>query len=107
VNESWGRVAAQSHFSWPRAVRWLAQGRPFSHIALFAIQACYHYDTVPLPKHRPVLEEAAPVEEMRQRLEAYYAVDHVPRVRNLVQNIGGLMTGASNHLPNENDHIPD
>lgn len=91
-HEDWGRVAAQSHFSWPRAVKWLEQGRPLSHIALFAIYACYRYDTAPLKTQQPILEEAASVDEMLQRLTNYYETDSVPRVQNLVRGISKAMS---------------
>jgi hypothetical protein len=93
-HESWGRVAAQSHFSWPRAIVWLEQGRPLSHIALFAIRACFYYDTIPLRKVQPQLEEPETVETMIKRLEEYYQIDPVPRVRNLILSIKEMMTDA-------------
>ncbi len=46
LHDNWGIVAALSHFSWERAVRWLAKGRPLSLRAMQAIISCYHYDTV-------------------------------------------------------------
>jgi hypothetical protein len=87
THQNWGRVAAQSHFSWSRAVAWLDRGRPLSHIALFAIHSCFCYDTLALREKRPKLEEAIPVGAMLQRLEAYYEIDPVPRVRNLALSI--------------------
>jgi hypothetical protein len=83
----WGRVAALSQFSWPKAARWLDQGYPLSHVALAALQACYWYDTIFLQRHRPILLDAAPIEEMTARLDSYYHSDPVPRVRRWLENI--------------------
>ncbi len=59
----------------------------------YAIQSCFHYDTVQLQKDRPKLEEPATAEAMLNRLNAYYVADHVPRVRILVQKIREKMLG--------------
>ena len=94
-SEGWGRIAALSHFSWPRAVAWLEQGRPLSHVALFAIRACFHYDTPQLQELQPALEEPAPAEVMLQRLDAYYETDPVTRVRHLVSSVREGILGST------------
>lgn len=38
LTSDWGRLAATSHFSWGRALRWLDQGRPLSQAALDALK---------------------------------------------------------------------
>jgi hypothetical protein len=67
------------------------QDRPLSHVALSALQACHRYDTAQLKKRRPVLEGAAPVEEMSAVLDAYLQRDPVPNVRRRVHLLQELL----------------
>jgi len=90
VHDAWGRVAAQSHFSWSRAESWLARGRPLSLRALYAIISCYHYDTIPLKEVQPKLEEQALLPEMVAVLDDYLQEDPVPNVRRRVEVIKGF-----------------
>lgn len=80
--DSWGRLAAASHFSWPTAQAWLNLGRPLSLVALPALYACSHYDTPLLRHFAPVLEESASVPQMLAALEAYVERDNVRNTRN-------------------------
>jgi hypothetical protein len=83
----WGRLAAVSRFSWPKAVAWLEQGPPLSREALAAIEACYRYDTIDLKRWRPMLEQPASAEEMSAVLDAYLLKDDTPRVRQRVERV--------------------
>ena len=85
--DAWGRIAALSHFTWNRARSWLEMGRPLSHVALAAIQACQYHDTMITKKVAPVLEEPATVEEMVTTLNNYYTRDPVANVRKRVASI--------------------
>jgi hypothetical protein len=86
--DTWGRLAALSRLSWPKAKQWLARGRPLSHVALAALQTYQRPDATRLTKwYKPVLENPASVEEMNAVLEAYLERDSVPNVRNRVRSI--------------------
>ncbi len=86
--DAWGRLAAASAFSWPKAESWLQAGRPLSLIAIDALLAITTPQTPFLREHRPVL--GSPASEFRTRtiLEAVAAADPVPRVK---QRIGALL----------------
>jgi hypothetical protein len=90
--ESWGRLAAASRFSWPRARGWLDRGRPLSLVALAALEACFRHDTPFLKHSAPTLEDPAPVEEMVAALDAYLVRDSVPNTRNRVQALRARWT---------------
>ena len=87
LDDAWGEVAALSHFSWARAERWLAKGRPLSIRALHALAACYYYDTPALTKDHPTLEEPASVSDMSAVLDDYLRRDDTPDVRRRVNAI--------------------
>jgi hypothetical protein len=87
--DSWGRTAAVSKFSWPRAGSWLDRGRPLSLVALDALNACWHYDSPYLQQVRPKLLSPAPVSIMTESLERYAVLDPVPRVQRAVEAIIG------------------
>ena len=40
ISSNWGHVAASSYFTWERAEKWLACGRPLSLIALDSLLFC-------------------------------------------------------------------
>ena len=86
--EAWGRLAAASAFSWPKAEEWFQAGRPLSLIAIDALLAITNPQTLFLREHRPVL--GSPASEFRTRtvLEEVAATDPVPRVK---QRIGVLL----------------
>jgi hypothetical protein len=83
----WGHLAALSHISWSWILRWLEQGRPMSLVALDALINCCRHNTPMLKLFAPRLQDPAPFMEMQQRLEAYAAVDRVPRVEQAVRSI--------------------
>jgi len=83
----WGHLAALSHISWSWILRWLEQGRPMSLVALDALINCCRHNTPMLKLFAPRLQDPAPFMEMKQRLEAYAAVDRVPRVEQAVRSI--------------------
>jgi hypothetical protein len=87
--ENWGRLAAVSDLKWERVDRWLASGRPLSLVALDALIACWHYNTVILRRFAPKLLEPAPVDEMTAALNAYLDRDSAPRVRKAIAAIVG------------------
>lgn len=87
LDDAWGTVAALSHFTWRRAEKWMAKGRPLSLRALQAITSCCLYDTVLLKKARPKLEEQAPINDMIDVLDDYLGQDPVPNVRRRVEAI--------------------
>jgi len=86
--EAWGRLAAASAFSWPKAEEWLQAGRPLSLIAIDALLAITNPQTLFLREHRPVLGSPASDLHTRTVLEAVAATDPVPRVK---QRIGALL----------------
>lgn len=86
--EAWGRLAAASTFSWPKAEEWLQAGRPMSLIAIDALLAITNPQTPLLREQRPVLGSPASELRIRTILEAVAATDPVPRV---TQRIGALL----------------
>jgi len=89
VTESWGRLASVSSWSWNIAEKWLDLGRPLSLVALDALR-----DTIPWAnisyfqkKWKPGLICTVPVVQIEQKLLAYKAKDHVPRVIQRVDYI--------------------
>ena len=87
--EDWGRLAAVSNLKWERVAKWLASGRPLSLVALDALKACGHYNTLILKRFKPKLLEPAPVHEMNAVLDGYLDRDSAPRVRSAVIAIRG------------------
>lgn len=87
ITDMWGRLAAQSHFSWARATKWLDSGRPLSLVALDALHACGHNDTPLLRKFAPKLLEPDTKELVTATLEQYAALDPAPRVKQRVAAI--------------------
>jgi len=82
--EDWGRLAVLSNLDWSRVKSWLAKGRPLSLVALDALNACWHYDTVLLERFQPKLAGAWTEIEVRRRIEEYARQDPVPRVQRAV-----------------------
>jgi len=87
--EAWGRLAAASAFSWPKAKQWLSSGRPLNLIAIDALLAIANPQTPLLRKVRPSLGMPASESDIRQVLEATAVADPVPRVQ---QRIGALLS---------------
>ena len=93
VSDNWGGLAAASQFSWQRAEKWLAMGRPLSLIALDAVMFC----TTPkgqrqnqsfwLQQHPPSLANSPESEVIIRTLKNYLAIDSVPRTRDTVKKI--------------------
>ncbi len=84
----WGGVAAVCGFSWDRALRWLQQGRPLSHLALDALRALI------LPLGDPDEEDygirlLSPPDRrtLGRVLKAHARRDAVPRVQKQVDFI--------------------
>jgi hypothetical protein len=92
VSDRWGKLAALSHISWPRAARWLDQGRPLSLVALDALKAVQWNDTDLHLEPAPQLVDPAPAKVMISRLREYAAWDAVPRVERDVQAIIDTLT---------------
>lgn len=82
--DAWGRLAAASAFSWPKAESWLQAGRPMSLIAIDALLAITNPQTPFLRKHRPVLGSPASEFRIRTVLEAVATADPVPRVKQRI-----------------------
>jgi hypothetical protein len=87
ILSEWGQTAALSQIAWPWVVRWLDQGRPMSLVALDALMNCCRYTTRMLEQFAPHLQEPASFLTMKRQLEAYAAIDPVPRVEQSVQTI--------------------
>ena len=79
ITETWGRLAALSQFSWPRAKAWLRGGRPLSLVALDALNSCWNFNTIQLRKERPKLLLPATRDEMVQEIQNYALQDSKPR----------------------------
>ncbi|WP_431258315.1 hypothetical protein ACQ86G_27970 [Roseateles chitinivorans] len=90
--EAWGRLAAASAFSWPKAEEWLHAGRPLSLIAIDALLAIAEPQTPFLRDQRPSLGAPASAFDARKVLEAVAVADPVPRVK---QRIGALLVRLS------------
>jgi hypothetical protein len=93
VTGHWGQLAALSNLTWNKAEGWLARGRPFSLIALDALDQFMH-----LPRHAPLVRKLKPAlrgvgdrETVLRALETQKSKDPSPRcVRKcdfLVENI--------------------
>lgn len=83
--EAWGRLAAASSFSWPKAEEWLLAGRPLSLIAIDALLAIAEPQTPFLRDHRPRLSAPAGELDIRKVLEVVAVADPVPRVEQRVK----------------------
>jgi hypothetical protein len=81
LTEDWGRLAAVSNLDWSRVKSWLGKGRPLSLVALDALNACWHYNTVLLKRCRPKLAGGWAESEFVSVLEEYVSRDPVPRVQ--------------------------
>ena len=86
ITEDWGRAAALAGISWPRISKWLAQGRPLSLVALDALNACWHYNTVALKEAKPKLHGPVNRDEMISSLRNYINTDNKPRAMRAGQN---------------------
>lgn len=81
LTEDWGRLAAVSRLDWARVKCWLEKSRPLSLVALDALNACWHYNTLLLRRLRPRLGGVWSEEELKSVVEAYMSRDRVPRVQ--------------------------
>jgi len=59
ITEAWGYLAAASQMDWPRAERWLAQGRPLSLVAIDALAAIVRPQSPFLRAYQPRLHQQA------------------------------------------------
>ncbi len=81
----WGRVAAACRFSWGRALRWLDQGRPLSHIALDALSTLiFPMGDPDDDSHGIRLLDPPSRRTLSRVLKAHALRDPVPRVENTV-----------------------
>lgn len=92
VSDSWGNLTAASKLDWPRAKKWLEDGRPISLIALDALIYC----TTTGPRlnqilwfreHPPKLISPDKLEVIAQTINDYVKKDSVPRVKNSANKI--------------------
>jgi hypothetical protein len=83
--EQLSRLAASSNLSWKRACEWLERGRPLSLIAVFALRACWNYNTPLLRTLRPKLLEPESTEVMTKTLEHYATID--PMIRHSIPDV--------------------
>jgi len=87
ITETWGQAAALAGFSWQRAEKWLAGGRPLSLVALDALNACWNYNTGRLKEAKPKLINPASRDEIISTLRDYAAKDAWPRPERAVQKV--------------------
>jgi hypothetical protein len=80
ISPHWGYLAANGHLTWDRVARWLDVGRPLSLVALAALKACGHWDTMISKVLRPRLHQPATRNVMTHTLQLYATHDAVPRV---------------------------
>ena len=85
IVDSWGMVAANSHFTWERAIKWINSGRPMSLVAIDAIVACYFKSSMQAMEIDSKLLNAPPKEEIIKVMQEYYLNDKVPRVRKAIE----------------------
>jgi hypothetical protein len=93
VSTSWGVLAAASRFSWQRAEKWLAMGRPLSLIGLDALIYCttkgkWANQALWLREHPPVLVHQPATDIIVCRLNEYLRIDNTARTRSAVDQIG-------------------
>jgi hypothetical protein len=92
VSQSWGHLAASSHFSWVVADKWLSKGRPLSLIALDALIFCTTFgkrlnQSLWMRQINPTLVDKPTPEVVSKRLHEYLVLDNVPRTKFAVQRI--------------------
>ncbi|WP_299821627.1 hypothetical protein [uncultured Pontibacter sp.] len=92
VSSAWGQLAASSQFSWDRANKWLAIGRPLSLVALDALIFCTTTgerlnQSLWLRNLQPKLVDNPKPETVAKRLQDYLQNDRVPRTKAAVENI--------------------
>jgi len=87
VAQFWGELAAKSELSWPRAQRWVANGRPLSLVALDALQIIARLRETKSEFNDVRLAEVSDRGEIVDALRSYAARDDVPRVSRAVAAI--------------------
>lgn len=92
VSSDWGQLAACSAFTWERANKWLAAGRPLSLIALDSLIYCTTVgerlnQSLWLRKINPGLIDDPGSEIIANRLREYLLLDSVPRTKTAVETI--------------------
>lgn len=92
VSSNWGHLAASSRFSWQRAEKWLAMGRPLSLVALDALIYCTTNgerlnESLWMRELNPRLIDNPQPEVVAKRLHEYLLTDSVPRTKNAVNHI--------------------
>jgi hypothetical protein len=87
VLQFWGDLAAKSGLSWPRAQRWLKQGRPMSLVALDAFAAIARLRATPCEFNDASLADVADRAAVIAALQNYATRDSVPRVTKAVARI--------------------
>jgi hypothetical protein len=92
INRNWGHLAASSNFSWSKADKWLAKGRPLSLIALDALIFCTTIgerlnQSTWMRQIQPKLIDTPKPEIVAKRLQQYLSQDNVPRTKTAIQKI--------------------
>jgi hypothetical protein len=83
VTDEWGRLAAASQLDWPRAERWLKEGRLRSLVALDALVEIARPQTPFLGRYGPKLGQPPDPDQLARALSQYAERDAVPRVQRL------------------------
>jgi hypothetical protein len=91
VLQFWGELAAKSGLTWPRAQRWLEQGRPLSLVALDALAAIARLRETACEFNDVSLTEVPDRRLVIAALTAYAMRDDVPRVTRAVGRIVGTI----------------
>lgn len=100
VGESWGRLAANSRFTWEVARGWLSRGRPLSLVALDALSMFVPRTGIASASEarRPRLADRPSTAEISTALERYLATDSAPKAQRLcgyiVKNLDVLRMAA-------------
>ncbi|MBE7170323.1 MAG: hypothetical protein INR73_07020 [Williamsia sp.] len=92
VSSIWGVLVAASMFDWPRAKKWLEEGRPLSLIALDALLYCTttgnrHNQSLWLLEHPPTLLKPVEPEDMVNTITTYLKKDNAPRSKETAKQI--------------------
>lgn len=92
ISQTWGQLAASSHFTWERAEKWLEVGRPLSLIALDALIFCTTKNerlnqSLWMRELNPTLKDNIKIECIAEKISEYKQKDNVARVKFAVNKI--------------------
>ncbi len=92
ISINWGTLSSTSQFTWVRAEKWLAIGRPLSVIALDALVFCTttgdrQNQAFWIQQNPPRLMDSIRPEIIAKRLNEYLTKDNVPRTRTAIERI--------------------